>query len=158
MSGFAFTTANDVETRTLPLLADQASEIAFRLGCHTTQSPDSCCRLEPPAGDDAGSQIDDASQGCAAKNLAQYCDYKYGSDTRTSDAWAGCLGVVEAAFKAKCEANPNAGHCSFNGIWAQDIDGYCAKRAAGVVDEASEVTLPDLGTPANKEDCLEYAS
>jgi len=77
LSGFAFTTANDVETRTLPLLADQASELAFRLSCHTSQSRDACCRLEPPSGADAGTEIDDASKGCKATNLVEYCDFKY---------------------------------------------------------------------------------
>jgi len=65
--------------------------------------------------------------------------------------------VVESEFKSTCEANPNAGYCSFDGILAHDIDAYCTKRAAGVVDAPSAVTLaPYLARVASKEDCLAY--
>ena len=68
----------------------------------------------------------------AAHGLIVPIAFRYGSDDRGSEAWAACLGVVESEFKSTCEANPNAGYCSFDGILAHDIDAYCTKRAAGL--------------------------
>ena len=67
LTGFSFTTANDIETRTLPLLTEQAAEIGFKRTC---QQGGSCCRVDPTYG------IDDDSMGCTATTLLQYCIWK----------------------------------------------------------------------------------
>ena len=68
LNGFAFTTANDIETRTLPLLTEQKESIKFLRGCALGES---CCRTDPAHG------IDDAAMGCVQSfNLAHYCAWK----------------------------------------------------------------------------------
>ena len=150
LSGFAFTTANDVETRTLPLLKQQRDAIAFRQECIASET--ACCRMVPPAGEeDEGSQINDPAMGCAATTLPEYCDFKYGDD-RTQDAWQSCAFVEENIDKARCKANL-PGACSeirVNGvistITAASIDEYCQKRASlsnGIINEDQCKTFTD---------------
>jgi len=69
LEGFAFTTANDIETRTLPLMSDLASSIDFRFTA--CEQLGECCRT------DAARGIDDAAAGCKATTLQQYCEWKY---------------------------------------------------------------------------------
>ena len=137
LSGFAFTTANDVETRTLPLLKQQRDAIGFRRQCLLATTD--CCRVVPPVGEqDEGSQINDLAMGCVATTLPEYCDFKYGDD-RTQDAWQNCAFVEENIDKAKCKANV-AGACSVinsavyrtaaeNPITATSFDEYCQQRS-----------------------------
>ena len=68
LAGFAFTTANDIETRTLPLLSEAAATVAFKDDC--ARGLGDCCRV------DAARGIDDVGLGCQATNLAAYCGWK----------------------------------------------------------------------------------
>jgi hypothetical protein len=69
LKGFSFTTANDIETRTLPTLSELASDLFFRF----TQCDQyaECCRVDTARG------IDDVTAGCTATTLASYCSWKY---------------------------------------------------------------------------------
>ena len=67
LTGFSFTTANDIETRTLPLLTEQAAEINFKRTC---QRGGNCCRVDETYG------IDDVAMGCTASTLSLYCEWK----------------------------------------------------------------------------------
>ena len=156
LSGFAFTTASDVETRTLPLLKQQRDAIEFRQKCIAGET--ACCRMIPPAGaEDEGSQINDPAMGCVATTLAEYCDFKYGDD-RKQDAWQSCAFVEENIDKAKCKANL-PGACSairVNAtIFATSIDEYCQKRASlssGIINEDQCKTFTDPQAIINGHD------
>ena len=49
LSGFTFTTANDVETRNLPLLKEQMEDAQFRLCCDGAALPGVTCTATEPA-------------------------------------------------------------------------------------------------------------
>ena len=114
LSGFAFTTANDVETRVLPLLKDQKDEFDLILACDTQQSRVACC----PAGADG-----EPVAGCKAETMSEYCDYSVGPD-RTTALWQTCVGKADRVFKGNCKAK-GAGHCSRGDNQADNIEQYC---------------------------------
>ena len=114
LSGFAFTTANDVETRVLPLLKDQKDEFDLILDCDTRQSREACC----PAGADGAPAAD-----CTASTMAEYCDYTVGPD-RNDVLWHKCEAKADLVFKGNCKAK-GAGHCTRGEKQAQDLDAYC---------------------------------
>jgi len=81
LSGFAFTTANDVETRTLPLLKKQIDSAVFRLCCNAATADGS--RIAEAAGvlgncDAVGKccSDDDIQNGCQATTLNEQCDFR----------------------------------------------------------------------------------
>ena len=98
LAGFAFTTANDIETRTLPLLSAAAATYKFKAAC---AGGEYCCRV------DAARGIDDRNLGCQARTLAAYCGWKEADvaagliETGSRDAVVKAYAVREKAV-AKC--------------------------------------------------------
>ena len=111
LSGFSFTTANDIETRTLPLLKEQSKVVDLRLDCDAKQTVAACCDDE------------DIQAGCSSSTLAAHCDFKHGKD-HTLQQWADCYSTPERFSKSKCKEH-GSGECSFKGIEAQDLKEYC---------------------------------
>ena len=126
LAGFAFTTANDVETRNLPLLKDQADEATFRVCCAGyTQGVDcalearTCCRPDDPACASAG-----------VNDLPGYCKHRYGADQTAIDK---CSKAEEDYRKSECKAfwakneNKNQPCPSLDGS-ATSLDDYCTSK------------------------------
>jgi hypothetical protein len=127
LSAFWFTTANDIETRNIPLLADVAKGLYQRVCClgHTTlpqitgssaSSTAQPCEEAELASNECCTELD-VSMGCVEwdsagqgqstegqKRLEAFCDYKQGAD-RTSDAWLACFGL-DAKIAAQAIAAP----------------------------------------------------
>ena len=118
LSGFAFTQANDVETRTLPLLSNQISDVSFRLCC-------SGVAFDAVECDDVGMCCEqgDAGAGCTATNLEEHCDFKYGP--RTGDAWKACFGTVEDMRKGVCRQENTEAACSWGGVTSASLRDHC---------------------------------
>jgi len=76
LAGFTFTTANDIETRTLPLLAASAADADFRFNACAVNGV--CCRV------DATYAVDDVASGCTATTLAEYCQWKHSTSASLS--------------------------------------------------------------------------
>jgi hypothetical protein len=103
LDAFYFIQANDVETRTLPILKASAADVMHRLACNDG-GDDSCCTEQ------------DKGMGCDASNLLDYCDFLHGvsginsedddDDLKTqrdaSEGWQTCYSVVVDVKKTKC--------------------------------------------------------
>ena len=111
LSGFAFTTANDVETRNLPLLKEQVDDMTFRLCCSGRAFDGVSC-----GGSHVCCSPTDTSRGCTAPTgtddgLKAYCSYKYGKD-ETAQGWKMCYGIVADMEKGVgCTATPDTQEC-----------------------------------------------
>ena len=118
LSGFAFTQANDVETRTLPLLSTQISDVTFRLCCSGVTFGAVEC-------DDVGMCCEQgaAGVGCTATTLEEHCDFKYGA--RTGDAWKACFGTLEDMHKGVCDQDNTEAACSWGGVTAATLQEHC---------------------------------
>lgn len=124
LSGFAFTTALDVETRTLPLLLDERDNVALRRDCHKKGTPEACCSASH------------RELGCAATNLKDLCSFSALGKTRHDAAvdpknpdWVTCFRVVEDWAKFECHDKKTHEACTFDGSTeAQTLGEYCDWR------------------------------
>jgi hypothetical protein len=102
LNAFWWTTANDVETRMLPLLKDAGDEAKHRLDCADVRT--NCCKPE------------DVEQGCnpsKIKTLHLYCDWLHSVEAENptalqiardaSEGWLTCQSIVDDRWKTKCE-------------------------------------------------------
>jgi hypothetical protein len=127
LSAFWFTTANDIETRNIPLLADVAKGLYQRVCClgYTTlphiagssaSSTAQPCEEAELASNECCTELD-ISMGCVEwdgagqsgssagpQRLETFCDYKQGAD-HTSDAWLACSGL-DAKIAAQSTTAP----------------------------------------------------
>lgn len=144
LSGFYFTQANDVETRTLPLLKLVSADINKRFEC--ASGGECCTEEETEMGCSVTTNID------PEQRLKQYCSFKHKEGT---DAWLSCWRILEDDFKTQCtkalgqekknfftvlidliktgildieKVPPGECHNKINGIVMKDIDGYCKER------------------------------
>lgn len=85
LSGFYFITANDVETRTLPTLADVSAGVLQRLKC--ADGTVECC------------SENDKTMGCNERTLDGYCNWKHGDGTEGA---ARCSSITEDHWKTEC--------------------------------------------------------
>lgn len=90
LSAFYFITANDVETRTLPLLKHVSNDVKNRLGCAEGKG---CCTKE------------EAEVFCDASNLEDYCKWKYEPwELDRTGGYERCISIAEDHWKTKCAA------------------------------------------------------
>lgn len=137
LSGFAFTVANDVETRVLPLLKEVAADVGFRINC---ENDGNCCT---PA---------EELMDCKARTLRERCSFLHPGDD-TSDSWKACFGIKEDHFKTECAAaeslaiqsgstdddsTDTLGKCSTSVIKAKGVQDYCNKQFAPAGSEDAE--------------------
>ena len=92
LSAFYFITANDVETRTLPLLLHVSDDVRSRLDCDETKA---CCTKE------------EEEVFCKASDLAEYCHWKYGDTVDATGGEARCNSIVDDHWKTKCKVAAN---------------------------------------------------
>jgi len=133
LSGFTFTTANDVETRTLPLLMKHKDDIDFRLNCDIVGSPAACC------------SPDDTALGCMADSLEKHCAFKYAHDQGRQKE---CSATADNMFKAACK--DGSGFCNRGVIEANTLQQYCEQAAvAENVPESTCLRFNDVRTVIN---------
>lgn len=91
LDAFYFTTANDVETRTLPVLKLVADDTKHLIDC---QIASDCCT---PV---------DEEFGCTATTLDTYCDWRHGisgDERKDHEGWAQCSSIELRNFKTVCK-------------------------------------------------------
>ena len=163
LSGFAFVTTNDAETRALPTLREQMSYVAYRKRCIAEKI---CCRGNLP--EDDNYYTDDVSLGCQANDLAGYCDFVHlvqSPADRKKSGWRDCLNVYENIDKAKCKNKRNGG-CRFDrtplrantAVAADTVEQYCTQLVAlyptATAEEQESNAL--LGRPNTVAECTEF--
>ena len=108
LSGFAFTSVNDAETRTQPVLLVEKREEDHLKGCDVHHDLVHCCKEEGASASPIQVLNAETNQretrpvpmqiGCTATHLASYCKYKYNTDSMDHPGYASCI----ATFKLSC--------------------------------------------------------
>ena len=146
LSGFAFTQANDIETRTMPTLLAAKEAVTFRELCFDRPGSDACCRES------------DTDRGCNATNLQEYCDWFLvvtSPEQRQEAAWRDCYAVDENRFKSLCKSE---GKCNRKGTKYTDVRGYCDALVASysAVSAAQLQKNADAGLPNDVGQCMAF--